>query len=326
MAILSKIVPIGWLAHIGACFYLVRPLRTFSYRTFLTIIPCGILTFVGCSNLPLLHMSSMMIIVFYWIMTIRLFHLIVLSSEQTLSLRSFIGKIFWFFIPVIECQSNYPVMFDILLAIVKLMLNNWIFQWFINCGPSDSYAKMAMFYVFLCTGTYVVDAQIALVRLITRNKYTLESFNNVPILSRSIREFWGSRYNRVVGSVLRESIFEPLRRSFSFSPPSAAIASFVVSGLLHAHVSIAIFGVSSPLPAFTFFLLQGIACCAEAYCPIVLPKPIGIAVTHMFLLLTAPLYVGLFTRAAPNFFVLNAPSLLNAKWLPQLPVPKFCPK
>ncbi|CAF4106047.1 unnamed protein product [Rotaria sordida] len=233
--------------------------------------------------------------------TIRLFHLIVLSPKQALSFRSFV-------------------------AIVKLILNNWIFQWFINCGPSDSYGKMAMFYVFLCTGTYVVDAQIALVRLVTRNKYTLESFNDVPFLSRSIREFWGRRYNRVVGSVLRESIFEPLRRLFSFSPTSAALASFVVSGLLHAHVSISVFGASSPLPAFTFFLLHGIACCAEAYCPIVLPKPIGIIVTHVFLLLTTPLYIGLFTRAGPDFFVLNAPSLLNVKWLPQLPVPNFCPK
>ncbi|CAF0994925.1 unnamed protein product [Rotaria sp. Silwood1] len=217
-------------------------------------------------------------------------------------------------------------MFDLFSALVKLVLNNWIFLWFINCGPSDTYVKMAMFYVFLCTGTYVVDAQIVLVRLITRNKYTLESFNNFPILSRSLREFWGRRYNRVVGSVLRESIFEPLRSLFSLSSTSAALASFLVSGLLHAHVSIVVFGASSPLPAFTFFLLHGIACCAEAYCPIVLPKPIGIIVTHTFLLLTAPLYVGLFTRAGPDFFVPNAPSLLNAKWLPQLPVPNFCPK
>jgi len=172
----------------------------------------------------------------------------------------------------------------------------------------------------------MADVQIAFVRLIARNKYTLLSFNNFPFLSRSLREFWGQRYNRLVGSLLKESVFEPARRVFSFSPMIAALTSFTLSGLLHAHVAVAAFGASSPLPSLTFFLLQGAACCAETFWSINLPKPIGILVTHMFLLVTAPLYIGLFTRAGPNFFALNPPQLLNAVWLPQLPVPNFYPK
>jgi hypothetical protein len=148
----------------------------------------------------------------------------------------------------------------------------------------------------------------------------------LPFLSRSLREFWGRRYNQLVGSLLKESIFELVRRLFSFSPTAAALTSFTLSGLLHAHVAVAAFGASSALPALTFFLLQGAACCVEAFYSINLPKPIGIAVTHMFLLVTAPLYIGLFTSAGPNYFALNPPELFNAKWLPQLPVPKFCPK
>jgi hypothetical protein len=262
----------------------------------------------------------------YWMISIRLVDLIVFSPEKPLSLRSFVGKFLWFLIPVVECDLNYSIIFDLVSAGIKLLLNHWIYRWLLICEPSDSYAKMGMFYLFICTGTYMVDAQIALVRLVTRNKYTILSFNNFPFFSRSLREFWGRRYNRLVGSLLKESVFEPVRRLFSFSSTAAALTSFAASGLLHAHVAVAAFGASSSLPALSFFLLQGAACCAETLCSINLPRPIGIVVTHMFLLVTTPLYVGLFTRAGPNFFTLNPPALLNAKWLPQLPIPNFCPK
>ena len=42
-----------------------------------------------------------------------------------------------------------------------------------------------------------------LVRIVTRDKYTLESSTNFPIFSLSLREFWGQRYNRIVGTILK---------------------------------------------------------------------------------------------------------------------------
>ncbi|CAF1412834.1 unnamed protein product [Adineta steineri] len=326
MLTFSKLVPIGWIAHLGACFYSVRPLRSLSYRALLTIVPCAALLFAGSQNLPHFHMSSVMTVSLYWMISIRLVDLIVFSPEKPLSLLSYIGKFLWFLFPIVKCNYNYPIIFDVISAGIKLLLAHWVYRWFLICEPSDSYAQMGMFYLFICTGTYVTDLQIALVRLITRDKYTILSFNDFPFKSRSIREFWGRRYNQLVSSLLKESVFEPTRRLFSFSSAVAALTSFAVSGLLHAHVAVACFGASSPLPAFTFFLLQGAACCAESFFSIKLPKPIGIVVTHMFLLVTAPLYVGLFTRAGSTYFPLNPPPLLNAKWLPQLPISSFSPK
>ncbi|CAF1400299.1 unnamed protein product [Rotaria sordida] len=259
-------------------------------------------------------------------MTIRLIDMIVFSPEKPLSLQSYVGKFLWFLIPIVKCDLNYPIILDLVSAGIKLLLNHWIYRWLLICEPSDSYARMTMFYLFICTSLYTFDMQSALIRLVTRNNYTLLSYNNFPFLSRSLREFWGYRYNRIVGSLLKESVFEPVRRSFSFSPTIAALTSFTLSGLLHAHIAVAVFSASSPLPALTFFLLQGAVCCAETVLSINLPKPIGIAVTHLFLLVTAPLYVGLFIRAGPNYFALNPPPLFNAKWLPQLPLPNFCPK
>ncbi len=322
----STIIPFSWLLHIIICFYLIRPLRILLHRALLTIIPCLILIFLGCYNLPYLHMSTIIAISLYWMITIRLIHLIVFSPNDIHSFRLYAWKFLWFFMPIIPCQSPKPISFYLISAAMKLLLNHWIYQWLRICEPNDSYGRIAMFYVNVCTGSFLNDIQIVVVRLVTRNKYSLLEFNNYPFLSKSIREFWGRRYNLLVGTLLKEAVFHPVRRLSNSSTMIAALASFIMSGLLHAHVAVAGFGASSPLPSFLFFILQGIACCIEVKCPFSLPKPLGIILTHAFLLVTAPLYLGLFTRAGPEFYEFNKPPLFDATWFPKLPVPNFCPK
>jgi hypothetical protein len=54
----------------------------------------------------------------------------------------------------------------------------------------------------------------------------------------SPREFWGGRYNLLVGGLLHEAVFTPLRKQAGFSATTAALAVFAVSGALHAHVAV----------------------------------------------------------------------------------------
>ncbi|UJR14162.1 hypothetical protein I4U23_001157 [Adineta vaga] len=270
-------------------------------------------------------MSSVMTVSLYWTITIRLFHLTVFSPYEEYSFLTYIWKFLWFFIPIIPCQSKTSLNFYLLSIIIKIFFNHWTFQWLHICPPGDSYGRIAIFYIYICTGTFIYDLLIILIRLITRHQYTVLDFNDYPFLSKSIREFWGRRYNRLIGKLLKESIFDPIRRLPCSSTTIAALASFIVSGLLHAHVATAAFGASSPLPAFIFFVLQGIACCTEIMCPFTLPKAFGILLTHAFLLVTSPLYIGLFTRAGPLFHETNKPLLYDTTWFPKLPVPHFCP-
>lgn len=53
--------------------------------------------------------------------------------------------------------------------------------------------------------------------------------NNSPWLAASLAEFWGRRWNRVIGDWLRQVVFVPRRRR----PRSAMAATFLVSGVLH---------------------------------------------------------------------------------------------
>ena len=160
---------------------------------------------------------------------------------------------------------------------------------------------MVAFYFALLTTAYMTEIQIAPIRIITRDKYTLQSFTNFPLYSRSLHEFWGRRYNRLIGTVLKESIFQPLASYTSF-PAVMAILTFIVSGLLHVHIVFVVFNdTSAALPTFAFFLLHSNACCIEAHIGIRLPQPFGSLATNIFLLLTASMGIALFTREGAYF-------------------------
>lgn len=322
----STIISFGWLAHIILSFYLIRPLKTFSHRALLTIIPCLILIFVGCYGQPILHMSTVMIISLYWMLAIRLVHLIVLSPNETDSLGSYVLKFLWLAMPIVPNQGQEPTINYLGAVGIKLLLVHWTYQWMRSCEPNDSYGRVGLFYIYICAGTFINDIQILLVRLVTRNKYSLLEFNKYPFLSKSVREFWGRRYNLLVGTLLKESVFDPIRRLTHCSAMIGALSSFIISGLLHAHVAVGGFGESNPLPAFFYFILQAIACSLETKFPFTPPRLLGIVLTHAFLLVTAPLYVGLFTRAPLEYHEINKPVLFDATWFPKLPVPNYCPK
>lgn len=316
---------VGWFVHLLVCFYLIRTLNSLIFRAFLTVVPCLVFIIVGCHNLPLNHMSSIMSISLSWMLMIRLIQLIVFEPNSTDSFRNYILKFLWLMMPIVPAKSNVSPLFYLGLAVIKLLVTHFVARWLLRCPGSDHYGHIAVFFTFICAGTFINEIQIALVRLLTRQKYTVLDFNDYPFLSTSVREFWSRRYNLLVSTLLKESIFDPLRRSFGFSSSVAAFSSFLMSGLLHGHVALAGFGVSSPFPAFLFFLLQGIACCIEVKCPFSPPKFVQWILTQSFLLVTSPLYLGLFTRVGPKFFELNRPMFYDESWMPKFPVPNFCP-
>lgn len=321
----SKLLPTLWPLQVTAGYYLIRPIRSFLLRSLLTIVPCSGLIYVTCRDLPALHMSSVMTVSLCWMTFIRLTHLVVFSPNETTSFQEYVRKFVWFFLPVIPANRDYSIIYYFASGVTKFFITTWLYDWLRHCEPNDSYGRLGLFYFYICAGTFINDIQIALVRSITRNKYELLAFNDYPFLSRSIREFWGRRYNRLVGTLLKESVFDPVRSLPYSSTTIAALASFTLSGLLHAHVATTCFN-APPLPSFLFFILNGLACSVEAKCPFTLPRFVGILTTHAFLLLTAPLYIGLFTRAGPKFYQFNKPLFFDADWLPKLPVPNYCPK
>jgi hypothetical protein len=75
-----------------------------------------------------------------------------------------------------------------------------------------------------------------------------------PILSQSLREFWGRRWNRVVGNWLFGTFFRPF--AARGRPRLGMAATFVASAALHLYFTWAAIGLGWGLLMAVFFLLQ----------------------------------------------------------------------
>ena len=324
----DQLVAIGWLAHIVVCHFVLRHIRNNAIRASLTILPCVALTYVGSRDLPQFNMNATLIISLYWIMSMRLVQMIVVYPHEQRPFHSFLGNLFWSLFPLIPSDSRekqWPIMFDVVSAMTKLIINQWLYRWIITCEPSESRTRSIMVAFMILTMSHISDLQIAFVRLVTRDKYTILSMSYYPLFSKSLREFWGRRYNRVASAVFKECIFKPINEHFS-APAIASLATFIISGLLHAHgVAVTYNSLPVALPTLAFFVVHGILCCVESYLSIRLPAPVGWLMTHSVLFVTLPLMMGAHTRQGAAYFGNNPPPFLDAPWLPKLPVPSYCP-
>ncbi|CAF3324675.1 unnamed protein product [Rotaria socialis] len=321
---------VGWVVQLFLCFYAIRFISNTITRCILTCLPCLLLTYMVTCEVPPLLMTSMLAVTYCWLASIRLIHLTILSPNQCSTLRSFIFKFLWMFFPIVPCAPDYkeqwPIFYDLISGAVKLLVNHWMYRWLLTCPGSDSYARLIMFYIYALAFTFLSDFQSAILRTVTRDKYMLKSITNVPLISRSLREFWGRRYNQLIGTILRESVFQPALQHSS-SPSVAALIVFLVSGLLHVHLAFITFGdFRDTMSTMTFFLLHGLACTIAAHTPFRLRAPVSWFLTLFFLVVTAPLQNGSFTKLGPDYYAVNKPPLIDNKWIPILSVPNFCPK
>jgi hypothetical protein len=115
-------------------------------------------------------------------------------------------------------------------------------------GPAHVLARLGGGLVFVyaltdfayATGTWVLRA----VGVIT---YEL---HRDPILSRSVKEFWGERWNRTVAWT-----FRPLARRRL--PRLGILASFAASGVFHAYLLLPALGIWAAFLWGSYFLVQG---------------------------------------------------------------------
>jgi hypothetical protein len=76
-----------------------------------------------------------------------------------------------------------------------------------------------------------------------------------PIAARSLGQFWGQRWNRVVGLWLSGTFFRPLARRGH--PGAGVLAAFTASALMHGYVAAAAGGMAAAVPMAVFFAVHG---------------------------------------------------------------------
>lgn len=85
----------------------------------------------------------------------------------------------------------------------------------------------------------------------------------LPIASRSVREFWGKRWNRAVGSWLRTHCFLPFARQGKIR--TGLVAAFAASAVFHAYFTLVAVGWAMAGVMLIFFALQGAVVLCEMH-------------------------------------------------------------
>lgn len=112
----------------------------------------------------------------------------------------------------------------------------------------------------------------------------------MPILARSLREFWSERWNQPVSDWLNEFIFLPVSRRSNAG--IGVLAAFAVSGAVHAWVFFTAVGWVPAAMAFAFFVFQGLFVMVESAVRL-RRKPVSWrrAWTLVMLAISSPLFV-----------------------------------
>ncbi|XP_057968910.1 long-chain-alcohol O-fatty-acyltransferase-like [Malania oleifera] len=125
---------------------------------------------------------------------------------------------------------------------------------------------------FYCCHVYLgVELTLALSAALARAVLGLEfepQFNE-PYLATSLQDFWGRRWNLMVPSILRPTVYHPVRHFSApalgkeWAPVPAIVATFLVSGLMHEVIFYDLTRAAPTWEVTWFFVLQGVCTAAE---------------------------------------------------------------
>ncbi|KAK4275383.1 hypothetical protein QN277_018475 [Acacia crassicarpa] len=125
--------------------------------------------------------------------------------------------------------------------------------------------------VLYCSHLYL-DLELALALCAAPARvfgFQIEPQFNEPYLSTSLQDFWGRRWNRVVSSILRPTVYDPIRRMSTrvlgryYSSMPARLVTFAVSGLMHELIYYYLARVPPTWEVTWFFVLHGMSTAVE---------------------------------------------------------------
>ncbi|MCL7039922.1 hypothetical protein MKW94_016515 [Papaver nudicaule] len=145
----------------------------------------------------------------------------------------------------------------------SILCTYWYFQ---QCHYNPNFMVINFLYLFhLC---FLLEPTLVVYSALARLLFNLDvepPFGNCFLLSSSIHDFWGRRWNLMVSSILKSIVYKPVRRVFkkSWGVYVAILATFFVSGLMH---ELLFFYMSRKQPCWDvtgYYILNGICLAME---------------------------------------------------------------
>ncbi|KAK9766698.1 hypothetical protein K7432_004035 [Basidiobolus ranarum] len=189
-------------------------------------------------------------------------------------------------------QTELPMRSLLSLRQPELALQHYLYGWLV-------YLYMSIYYFILVYPWCFV----------TGARYT--PIFDSPFISKSPKEFWNVRWNKIFHENFRSCVFTPMNQAFvteSFGPGKkiairifSGFFTFFISAIVHEFL--VVFGSNSPptLENTMFFLIHGVAVSIQVLLERfigknVLPDLLSIFLSNMFFVWTAPLFVSPFMR------------------------------
>jgi hypothetical protein len=151
------------------------------------------------------------------------------------------------------------------LAVLKIVLLQFFGQVLVqvterNPDPSTRgplvYMQMSVVFTFVFIAANCInDLEGIVVQVLSLGRYGMLPRHRFPFVSTSIREFWGHRYDILITTLLRDTVYGPCRSSFGWEQDVSGLAVFTTSGILHSYVAHFTFGCGT-VRSFVFFIIQ----------------------------------------------------------------------
>ncbi|CAA7021114.1 unnamed protein product [Microthlaspi erraticum] len=145
--------------------------------------------------------------------------------------------------------------------ILNLYSNNYH-----NTLPRLAFLAIFTIHVYLETELILVSVGVVLSTLLGCE---IEPVFNEPYLSTSLQDFWSRRWNRMVPSILRQTVHIPVQLLTSrligldWAFYAGVLATFLVSGLMHELIYFYFLRKSPTWEVTCFFVLHGVVTSAE---------------------------------------------------------------
>lgn len=164
-------------------------------------------------------------------------------------------------------QTSSKIHKSILLAI-KVLILAIIIHLYEYRPYLHPYVTLALYCCHMYLGIEIVLALCVVPARILFG-FEIEPQFNEPYLSSSLQDFWGRRWNLMVTSILRPTVYGPIRHISTsivgrkWAPLPAVVSTFAVSGLMHEIIYYYLTRVRPTWEVTWFFVLHGVCTAIE---------------------------------------------------------------
>ncbi|GAB4830768.1 hypothetical protein Ancab_004801 [Ancistrocladus abbreviatus] len=190
--------------------------------------------------------------------------------------------------PVIKKPPRSPLHYIIKFALLVPMLK--IYDYRDHLHPN-------LIWLIYCLHIYfsleLILAAVATAAMVFLDLELDPQFNE-PLLSTSLQDFWGRRWNLMVTSILRPTVYEPAMDIYTrilgrrLAQLLAVFTTFVASAVMHEVVLYHLGRLRPTLEVTFFFLLHGVCVCVE----IAVKKAVSGSKWRLYRVVSGPLTMG----------------------------------